>query len=46
MCMYFIFIILLTNYEKDLHVHNYRFCWKGMKGVESYFNFMAQRLAF
>ena len=29
MRMYVIFIILLQNYEKAVHVHNYRFFWKG-----------------
>ena len=28
--MYVIFIILLQNYEKTVHVHNYMFFWKGM----------------
>ena len=28
--MYVIFIILLQNYEKTVHVHNYMFYWKGM----------------
>ena len=28
MRMYVIFIILLQNYEKAIHAHNYRFFWK------------------
>ena len=28
MCV--IFIILLKNYEKAVHAHNYRFLWKGL----------------
>ena len=30
MRMYVIFIILLQNYEKAIHAHNYRFFWKGL----------------
>ena len=30
MHMYVIFRILLQNYEKAIHTHNYRFFWKGM----------------
>ena len=28
-CMHVVFIILLLNYEKTVHVHNYRFFWNG-----------------
>ena len=28
--MYVIFIILFSNYEKAVHVPNYRFFWKGL----------------
>ena len=30
MCVYVIFVILLQNYEKAIHAHNYRFFWKGL----------------
>ena len=30
MCMYVILIILLQNYEKAVHAHNYMFFWKGL----------------
>ena len=28
--MYVIFLILLQNYEKAVHVNNYMFFWKGL----------------
>ena len=44
--MYAIFKILLENYEKAVHAHNYRFFWKGLCFNYLISPFMAVRLDF